>query len=270
MSAPETKDCPPAPARTTTRISSSAAKSSRILAAACHISSETALCRSGLLKIIVPTRPSLRASILSLLSMRLSLKSPCPGAASRSPRPRNRTRAAPRRCAPRDPAAEPLPQGPAHGSDVDVAVAGLENAGRNAGRMVVARLRRHLAGVQPARGLEIEHEDLRLQERGRHFLPLAGLLALEQRHQDAKRAEETGGEGGDGDADAHRPSSRLAGDRHEPAQALRNLVHAPAVPIRAVLPEPRNARVDEPRIGLAPRRVVDAPAGLHVWPAALH
>src|SRR5207245_10597172 len=81
-----------------------------------------------------------------------------------------------------DRAAEPLPQGPAHGSDVDVAVAGLENARRNAGRMVVARLWRHLAGVQPARGLEIEHEDLRLQERGRYFLTLAGLLALEERH----------------------------------------------------------------------------------------
>src|SRR5712675_1884479 len=72
MSAPETNDLPPAPVRTTTRTSSSLAKSSRIFAAACHISSDTALCRSGLLKIIVPTCPSLRASILSLGSMRLS------------------------------------------------------------------------------------------------------------------------------------------------------------------------------------------------------
>src|SRR5437868_1878435 len=71
MSAPDTNDFPPAPVRFTTRTASSRAKSSRIADAAFHISSETALCRSGLLKTMVPTRPSLRASILSLLSMAL-------------------------------------------------------------------------------------------------------------------------------------------------------------------------------------------------------
>src|SRR5216684_976785 len=66
MSAPETKALPPAPDSTTTRIAGSLAKSARISFAACHISSEVALSRSGLLKIIVPIGPSLRAIILSV------------------------------------------------------------------------------------------------------------------------------------------------------------------------------------------------------------
>src|ERR1039458_6544069 len=66
MSAPDTKALPPAPVTTTTRTAWSAAKSARIPCAASHISSDTALCRSGLLKISVPTPPSLRDSILSV------------------------------------------------------------------------------------------------------------------------------------------------------------------------------------------------------------
>ena len=48
--------------------------------------------------------------------------------------------------------------------DIDVAVAGFEHARRDAGRMVVAGLRCDLAIHQPARGLEVEHEDLGLQQ----------------------------------------------------------------------------------------------------------
>src|SRR6202035_2637253 len=44
----------------------SAAKPSRMRLVASHISSDTALCRSGLLKVTIPTPPSLRASILSV------------------------------------------------------------------------------------------------------------------------------------------------------------------------------------------------------------
>jgi hypothetical protein len=50
-SAPDTKALPPAPVSTTTRTSASLANSSRISLKAAHISSETALWRSGLLKI---------------------------------------------------------------------------------------------------------------------------------------------------------------------------------------------------------------------------
>ena len=95
--------------------------------------------------------------------------------------------------------------------------------------MVVAGLARHLAGVEPARGLEVEHEDLRLQQRGGDLLALARLLALQQRHQDAERAEQAGGEIGDGNADPHRPAARLARDRHQAAHALRDLVEARAL-----------------------------------------
>ncbi len=51
--------------------------------------------------------------------------------------------------------------------------------------MIVAGLLRHLALHQIARGLEIEHENLRLQQRSRDVLALLGFLALEQRDQDA-------------------------------------------------------------------------------------
>src|SRR5262245_61127646 len=69
MSAPETKALPPAPDTTTTRTSGSRAKPSRIFVPAAHMSSETALRRSGLLKIRWPTPPSRRASILSVSLM---------------------------------------------------------------------------------------------------------------------------------------------------------------------------------------------------------
>ena len=66
MSAPEAKALPPAPVTTMTRTDGSAPKSAMISSAASHISSEIALWRSGLLKIIQPTPPSLREIILSL------------------------------------------------------------------------------------------------------------------------------------------------------------------------------------------------------------
>src|SRR5215216_1166378 len=65
ISAPDTKALPPAPVRTITRTSSSAANCSSMWAVASHISRDTALCRCGLLKMMVPTPPSLRESILS-------------------------------------------------------------------------------------------------------------------------------------------------------------------------------------------------------------
>ena len=55
--------------------------------------------------------------------------------------------------------------------------------------MIVAGLRRHLAIDEIARGLEIHHRDLRLQQRGLHPLALAGALALGERDQDADRGD---------------------------------------------------------------------------------
>ena len=71
MSAPEAKALPPAPVTTMTRTDGSALKSAMISSAASHMSSEIALCRSGLLKIIQPTPPSLREIIFSLGMRRL-------------------------------------------------------------------------------------------------------------------------------------------------------------------------------------------------------
>ena len=88
--------------------------------------------------------------------------------------------------------------------------------------------------------------------------PFAGLFTLEQRHEDAERAEKPGGEIGDRDADAHRPLPGHAGDRHQPAHALRDLVEAGPVAIGPVLAEAGNAGVDEARIDRAQRLVVDA------------
>src|SRR3954466_11052708 len=68
MSAPDMKARPPAPASTITRIASSREKSSMISGTASHISTDTALCRAGLLKIIQPTAPSLRAIMRSVLT----------------------------------------------------------------------------------------------------------------------------------------------------------------------------------------------------------
>src|SRR5579863_4617069 len=66
MSAPETNALSPAPVNTTTRTSLSAANVSSARLAASHISSDTALSRSGLLKVTMPTPASLRASSLSV------------------------------------------------------------------------------------------------------------------------------------------------------------------------------------------------------------
>ena len=89
------------------------------------------------------------------------------------------------------------------------------------------------------------------------MLALLRLLALEQRHQDAERAEQAGGQVGDRDADAHRPLARQSGDRHQPAHALRDLVEARPVGVGPVLAEAGDAAVDDARVDLAQVLVVD-------------
>src|SRR5438874_3031122 len=92
----------------------------------------------------------------------------------------------------------------AGGRDVDVPIASAEDPGRNARRMIVAGLRRSLPGDQPAGGLEVEHGDLALQQRGLHPLPLARLLALEEGDEDADGTEQSSRQVSDRNADAHR------------------------------------------------------------------
>src|SRR5207244_3083397 len=97
---------------------------------------------------------------------------------------------------------------------------------------------------QPTRGLEVEHEDLRLKQRRLDVLALLRFLALEQRGHDAERAEQSRAEIGDWNADAHRALSRQASDRHQPAHALRDLVEARPLFVRPVLAEAGDRAID--------------------------
>ena len=84
-----------------------------------------------------------------------------------------------------------LPDPSPRGGDVDIAVGGLEHAGRNRRRVVVAGLFGDILVHQPARGLEIQHENLRLQQRGFDPLAFAGNFALEKRGQDSHGAKKS-------------------------------------------------------------------------------
>ena len=87
-------------------------------------------------------------------------------------------------------------------------IGGLEDAGWNAGRMIVAGLLGNLAADEPARTLEVEHEDLCFQQRSRDILSLLGFLPLEQRNENTECAKQSRGEIGDRNADAYRPLPR--------------------------------------------------------------
>ena len=123
---------------------------------------------------------------------------------------------------------------------------------------------------RPARRLEVQHGDLRAEQGTGHPLALAGLLAFQQRDQDAHGGEDAGGQVGDRNADAHRSLPRQAGDRHQPAHALGDLIEAGTIAIRPVLAEPGNRGIDQPLVDLAQRFVIDAEAELHVGPIVLH
>src|SRR3974390_60581 len=157
-----------------------------------------------------------------------------------------------------------LPHHLAGGGNVDVAVLGLEHAGRDTGRMIVAGLLGDLVHLQPARGLEVQHEDLRLKERGGDPLAFAGHLALQQRGEDPHGAEEAGGQVGDRDANAHGPLTRQAGDRHQPAHALGDLVEAGAVAVGAVLAEAGDRAGQKPLVVLLRALVGDPKPVFHV------
>jgi hypothetical protein len=68
----------------------------------------------------------------------------------------------------------------------------------------------------------------------------------------------------DRDADAHRALPGQPGDRHQPAHTLGDLVHASAPGIGPVLAKARDAAVDDARVDLAHRLIIDAEPVLHV------
>ena len=102
------------------------------------------------------------------------------------------------------------------------------------------------------------------KQRGLHPLALAGNVALQKCGEDAKRAEQPGGEVGDGNADPHRTLAGRAGDRHQPAHALRDLIEARPLVIRPVLAEAGDAAIDDARVDLAQALIVDAELCLDV------
>ena len=127
----------------------------------------------------------------------------------------------------------------------------------------------HFLAHQPARGLEIEHRQHRLEQRGVHPLALPGGLALDERHQNALGEQDARAQIGDRNAHAHRSLPWYTGDRHEPAHALRDLVDAGPITIRAALAEAGDAAVDQPRVDRLEILVVDAEAALDVGPVVL-
>ncbi|MGY4334582.1 hypothetical protein ACVWWG_008999 [Bradyrhizobium sp. LB7.2] len=163
-----------------------------------------------------------------------------------------------------------LPDPATRRGDVDVAVRGPEHAGRDAGRVIVAGLFCHVLFHQPARGLEVEHEDLGLQQRSLYPLALARDLALQQRGEDAHGAEQARGEVGDGNADPHRAFARRTGDRHQSAHALRDLIEARPLVVGPVLAEAGDAAIDDARVDLAQALIVDAELLLHVGTEIFH
>src|SRR5688500_4741100 len=108
--------------------------------------------------------------------------------------------------------------------EIDVAVARREHAARRHRRMIVAGLLRDFALPEIARGLEVEQENLRLEERRVDPAADTRALAHVERRHDAEREEAPGDEIVHRNADAHRTASGYSGDRHEPAHALRDLV----------------------------------------------
>ena len=135
--------------------------------------------------------------------------------------------------------------------------------------VVVPCLGRHLLRDQPPRRLEVQHLDLRLQQRGVHPLPLPRPFPFEQRQQDALRQQHPRRQVRDRDPHPHRPLPRQSRNRHQPAQPLRNLVHPRTIPVRPVLPEPADAPVHDSRVHLAHRFVIDPEPVLHPRPVVL-
>ncbi len=165
---------------------------------------------------------------------------------------------------------EALPDHLARRGDVDVPIGGGEDARGNGGGMVVTGLGRHLLVHQPARGLEVQHEDLRSQQGSLHPLSFAGNLALQQGGENAHGAEQPGGQVGDGNARAHRALARQSGDGHQPAHALGDLVEAGAFPVGAVLAEAGDAPIHQPRVDRPQGFVIHAQPVLDVRAVVLY
>ena len=126
--------------------------------------------------------------------------------------------------------------------------------------MIIAGLERYLALDQPAGRLEVEEEYLGLQQRGADPLSSTRPGSFQQGHEDRLGGEQAGGEVCNGDAGPHRTPARLASDRHQTAHPLGHLVEAGPVTIGAILAEPGDRGIHQPRVALVQFLVPDAQA----------
>ena len=147
--------------------------------------------------------------------------------------------------------------------DVHVAVGTAVRAHREERRVVVALLRRHLTVGEPAAGLEVHEVDHRLEQRRVHPLPATRALAREQRREHTLGEEGARRGVADRDADAPRAGSGRAGHRHHAAHPLGHLVESTALGVGTVLPESREAGVDEARVAREEHFGPDAEPVLH-------
>jgi hypothetical protein len=136
--------------------------------------------------------------------------------------------------------------------------------------MAVAFLPGNFPRDQVTRGLEVEHVDLRLDQRRGDPLAFAGALAVEKSQHDSIREQQPRGSVVDRDADANRTAFGMPRDGHQPAHTLRDLVDAGTRRVRAVLPEARDTAVDDARVDLLHRLVIHAELVLDRRPVILH
>ena len=108
--------------------------------------------------------------------------------------------------------AEALPDRVARRRDVNVAIGSLEHTGTGASRVVVTFLPGDFALDQVACRLEVEHVNLRFDQRSRYPLALAGALAVKQREDDTVGEEQPGRGVVNRNADTDWPAACMAGN----------------------------------------------------------
>ncbi len=147
----------------------------------------------------------------------------------------------------------------AHGQG-DAAIGGVEQlVGHDAGVRIAVALR-HLTRVEVA-GRDIGQKVQRtVGQRDIHRLTEPGLLALEQRRQDALNRVHARDQIDESHAQAHGLAVLLARDRHETAFGLDDEVVARPVFHRVAAPVSGNRAMDEPRIDRCQRFVIQPEA----------
>ena len=147
----------------------------------------------------------------------------------------------------------------------EMPVAGLEDAVRHHVLMLVAGAGRCLAPDQIVHGLVGEPGHLRVEQGEVDVLAARGALPARERGEDRGRRVHAGHQVGSGDAHLLRPAAgqvvTLAGDAHDPAHGLGDQIVAGAVRIGPRLAEARDRAIDQARIDLAERGIVEAEFG---------